>query len=184
MCGHLQAQILAEARGNLRAAMCWEVSKAFNACWHEVCWAQPRSSHTRLNELLFNNQGWRSQSREISYWYEHCFVPLYVFPLCLYPMKIWTLQIHMQENLLLIISSKRSTLLNTPVLCCRNFMDEYIYSLYYLNILFFMISLFFIFQTVIFFNRSRKYISLFLAQKTILLSFYWQSIFWLLGDVA
>lgn len=48
LCWHFQAQITAEARGNLCSAMCWEVSQAFNACWHEVCRAQPGSCNPGL----------------------------------------------------------------------------------------------------------------------------------------
>lgn len=48
LCWHFQAQITAEARGNLCSAMRWEVSQAFNACWHEVCRAQPGSCNPGL----------------------------------------------------------------------------------------------------------------------------------------
>lgn len=46
--GKFPAQISRQARGDLCPEMCWEVPEAFDACWHEICRAEPRCCNPRL----------------------------------------------------------------------------------------------------------------------------------------
>lgn len=55
LCRQLPAQIPYQARGDMCTSMCWEILEAFNACWHEICRAQPRSSNIRLRNILTNS---------------------------------------------------------------------------------------------------------------------------------
>lgn len=52
LCWYVPSQNFGQTRGDLCASLCWEVLEAFNACWAEICWAQPRRSYPRLRYIL------------------------------------------------------------------------------------------------------------------------------------
>lgn len=52
--GHIPAQIPWQTRGDLCPSVCWEVPEALDACWHEICRAQPGCSYTRLRLLVLS----------------------------------------------------------------------------------------------------------------------------------
>lgn len=52
LCGHVPEEVPRQAGGDMRPSLCWEVPKAFHACWNEICRAQPRHSHTGLTKDL------------------------------------------------------------------------------------------------------------------------------------